>query len=100
MSTRHPRPKSRNDLPKLFSVMIIALTLCAVPMMSQETNKLSSSGPVGIWNTSPTDALWIGNATLDNRLRIEGIQPFMLGMKNGTSGVYAWMGVTTVGAYQ
>jgi len=91
----------RNTQKLLIAAMLAAATLWSAPAMSQsQNNQLPGAGPVGIWNTNPLDALWIGNATLDNRMRIEGIQPFMLGMKNGAGGTYAWMGVTTAGAYQ
>src|SRR5579872_7428511 len=98
MKSFHPDANVIGRLTRL--VLLAAVTLSALPALSSQNNTFPSSGPVGIWNTTPTDALWIGNATLDNRMRIEGIQPFMLGMKNGTGGTYAWMGVTTVGAYQ
>jgi hypothetical protein len=95
---RSPRLSSLSGhLAKSF--LLFAVALVTLPAMAQQTNHLVASGPVGIWQTNPLDALWIGNATQDNRLRIEGIQPFMLGMRNGAS-PYAWMGVTSVGSYQ
>ncbi len=48
----------------------------------------------------PSAALRIGNATTDNRMRVESTQPYALGMKNGIAGTYAWMGVTPFGHYQ
>ncbi len=48
----------------------------------------------------PSAALRIGNATTDNRMRVESNQPYALGMKNGVGGTYAWMGATTAGDYQ
>ncbi len=45
-------------------------------------------------------AVRIGNPSVDNRLRLESAQPYMLGMKSGLSGIYSWMGVTSGGHYQ
>jgi hypothetical protein len=60
MSTRHPQPKSRDHFTKLFTVVIIALTLGAVPAMSQ-TNTFPPSGSVGIGTTSPASKLHVQN---------------------------------------
>ena len=71
------------------------------------------TGFVGIGTTGPNykldvigsadgaaSSLRIGNATYDSRLRIEGTQPYMIGMKNGAANNYIWMGATTGGGYQ
>lgn len=98
MNTKHAVSILRRHA--MTCVVFSVMTLSALPAMSQgQTNTIPSTGPVGIWKTNPLDALWIGNGTADNRMRIEGIQSFMLGMKNG-GGPYAWMGVTGAGAYQ
>lgn len=44
-------------------------------------------------------ALQVGDGTGDFRQRIEGNQQYLLGMKNGAGGTYAWMGVTSDGHY-
>jgi len=64
---------------------------------------VNSSGNVGIGTTGPLDALQLGNGTARARLRIESyenIQPYHIGMKLGTGGIYVWMGATAEGHFQ
>lgn len=84
MNTLHSRPMTKTGFPNLFRTVLFALAGFAVPAMSQTV----------------VSNLRVGDGTSDSRIRVESNQPYALGMKNTTDGIYAWMGATTSGDYQ
>ncbi len=98
MNSLYPGSHSKSSTT-LRIVLTISLSLAAAQVMAQ-SNTFPSSGNVGIWTTNPLSSLQVGDGTSGSRVRIEGTEPYALGLKLGAAGVYAWMGVTSVGNYQ
>lgn len=73
MNTCHPPAKSREQLTKLLTIVIIALTLFAVPAMSQ-LNTFPTSGNAGIGTTVPLSPLHVkGAGAADGSIRYNTI---------------------------
>jgi hypothetical protein len=52
MNARHPRPKSFDRLATVITMVVVVLTICAVPAMAQNT--FPANGNVGVGTVTPT----------------------------------------------